>query len=301
MKNQTLQTHTQAKKIILRVMIVGIVANIVLVAAKTVFGIIYGNLAVISDALHSATDLITSLAVVAVVFLSSPKRDKKHNYGHEKVEPLALLFFSLLIVGVGVLLVWQGISGIIDPRQTELNWYLLGVTLISIIIKEALFWYGIYYAKKIKSEILRADAWHSRSDSLSSLAVLIGLIVSIFLATDIAESIAVLLVSVLIFKVAWGILKPAIKQLTDTAVSEEIASKIKETALDVEGVLSVEKLLTRLFGNKIYVDIVVELDGSLSAREAHAIMQHVHDTLEANDELSIKHCTVSMVVKREEQ
>ena len=296
---QQLEPHAEAKRIILRVMIVGIAANIVLVLAKTVFGFLHGSIAVLSDAAHSATDLITSIAIIVVVFLSSPKRDKKHNYGHEKVEPVALLFFSLLIVGVGVLLVWQGITGIISPQATELNWYLIGVTLISIVIKEALFWYGIYYAKKIKSEILRADAWHSRSDSLSSLAVLVGLIVSIFISIDIAESIAVLLVALLIFKVAFGILRPAIRQLTDTAASEDICNSIRQVALEVEGVLSVKKLLTRIFGNKIYVEIVVELDGNLSATQAHKIMQVVHDSLEEKQELNIKHCTVSMFVQDE--
>jgi len=296
-KKQRLETHVYTKKIILRVMIVGIVANIVLVLAKVILGILHGNIAVLSDAAHSATDLITSIAIVVIVFLSSPKRDKKHNYGHEKIEPLALLFFSLLIAGVGVLLVWQGVVGIVSPQEAEINWYLIGVTLISIVIKEALFWYGIYYAKKIKSEMLRADAWHSRTDSLSSLAVLAGLIFSIFISTNIAESIAVLLVSLLIFKVAFSVLKPAIKQLIDTAASDEICDSIKEAALEVEGVQSVKKLLTRIFGNKIYAEIVVELDGNLSANEAYTIMQAVHDNLEAKEELNIKHCTVSMVVQ----
>ena len=291
-----IQTHKESKKIILRVMIVGIVANIVLVAAKAVLGFVHGNMAVLSDAAHSATDLITSVAIVAVVFLSSPKRDKKHNYGHEKIEPLALLFFSLLIAGLGVILVWQGISGIIAPEESGINWYLIGVTMISIIIKEALFWYGIYYSKKIKSQMLRADAWHSRTDSLASLAVLIGLIFSIFIGTDIAESIAVLLVAALIFKVAFGILRPAVRQLTDTAASEDVCKSITDTALQVEGVLDVKNLLTRMFGNKIYVDITIEISGDLTASAAHTIMQKVHDCLESKEELDIKHCTVGMFV-----
>jgi len=300
MKKDLLITHTETRKIILRVMIVGIIANIVLVGFKLGLGIIFDNLAVMSDAVHSATDLITSLAIVIVVLFSSPKRDKKHNYGHEKIEPLALLFFALLIAGIGVLLVWQGIEGIISPTPTELNWYLISVTIASIIIKEGLFWYGIFYAKKLKSEILRADAWHSRSDGLASVAVLIGLIFSIFLATDIAESISVLLVSILIFKVAFGIFKPAIKQLTDTAASDKDYQRITELTQKIEGVQSIDTLHTRIFGNKIYVDIVIEVDGDITALEAHEIMKAVHDTLEDDEDLQIKHCSVGMVVKVEE-
>ena len=300
MQDKILKTHSKTKKIILRIMIIGIIANVLLVIAKVVSGIIFDNIAVISDAVHSATDLITSIAIVAVVFVSSPKRDKKHNYGHEKIESLALLFFSLLIAVVGALLVWQGITGILAPTYSEFNWFLLGVTLSSIVAKEALFWYGIYYAKKLKSEILRADAWHSRSDSLSSLAVLIGLIFSIFISTDIAESIAVVLVSLLIFKVAFDILKPAIKQLTDTAASDDVCKNINDATLDVEGVLSVKGLLTRMFGNKIYVDITIEISGDLTASDAHKIMQNVHSCLEAKEEFNIKHCTVSIYVAGDE-
>jgi len=295
MEKENLSTHSQNAKIILRVMIVGIIVNVVMVALKLVFGLLFDNLAVLSDAVHSATDLLTSIAVIFAVFLSSPKRDKKHNYGHEKVEPLMLLFFALLIAAVGGLLVWQGIVGIISPRPAELNWFLLGTTIVSILFKEALFWYGMYYAKKIKSELLRADAWHSRSDSLASLAVLIGLIFSIFISTDIAESISVLVVSVLIFKVAFSIFHPAVKQLIDTAASEKTCELIRETAKQTEGVNSIKSLRTRMFGNKIYVDIIIEVNGNLNVSQAHNIASSVHDSLEAKEELQIKHCTVSIV------
>ncbi|MCL2822199.1 MAG: cation diffusion facilitator family transporter [Firmicutes bacterium] len=294
-----IKTHSQASKIILKVMIVGIIVNIVLVGLKFSFGLFFDNIAVLSDAAHSATDLVTSIAVIFTVFLSSPKRDSKHNYGHEKVEPLMLLFFALFIAGIGVLLVWQGITGIISPQAAQFNWFLVGATVISILFKEALFWYGIYYAKKIKSDLLKADAWHSRSDSLASIAVLIGLVFSIFLSTDIAESIAVLLVSILIFKVALDIFIPAVKQLTDTAASEKTCQLIKDTTLQLPEVLSVKSLSTRMFGNKIYVDLVIQIDGNLSAKQACTIASRVHDLLEAKEELQIKHCTVGIALSEE--
>ena len=279
----------------LRVAVTVVAANVVLVALKTVFGLIFGNLSVISDAVHSGADLISSLFVIIVALVSSPKRDKKHNYGHEKVEPLMLLFLSLVLAAIVILLIWQGIGGIISPACSEINVYLISVTVFSIAIKEALFWYGIHYAKKINSDMLRADAWHSRADSLSSVAVLIGLLSAFFLESNIVESIAVLAVALLIGKIALSIFRSAVKQLTDSAAQEETAVEIKDIALKTEGVDTVESLKTRVFGKSILVDIVIGIDESLTVNQAHAIAKTVHDVLEEKESLHIKHCTVSIV------
>ena len=277
---------------IIRVTVVGITANLVLIALKTVVGLIFGNLSVISDAIHSASDVLTSLLILVAVPMSSHKRDKEHNYGHEKIEPLFTLFFALVLAVVGGVLAWQGIKGIISPEKPEVNAYLIGVTVLSVLVKEAMFRYGIYHAKKLNSEILKADAWHARSDSLSSVAVLVGLITGLFLQTNIAESIVVLIVSALILKVAFDIFLPAINQLTDKAASDETCEKIKQTALSADGVKSVDRLRTRIFGNTIFVDIEIAVDGSLTVDESSKISLAVHDTLEAREDLRIKHCTV---------
>jgi len=279
-------------RIILKVSIITIVVNLLLVIIKIILGALFNNLAVISDAIHSGSDLLTSFLIIAAVFMSSPKRDKKHNYGHEKVEPLVTLFLALIIASVGVLLCWKGIEGIITPKTAELNFYLVGVTILSITIKEAMFWYEMYYAKKINSAMLRADAWHSRSDSLSSVAVLIGLISATFMKTNILESVAVIIVALFIFKVTFDIIKPAIDQLIDKAACEKTCDKIKEIASQIEGVDAIDCLRTRMFGNRIYVDIEIAVNGSLTVNESHAIAQSVHDTLEATKELYIKHCMV---------
>jgi len=280
------------RRIVLKVSIVTIVVNLLLTAVKFTFGIMFDNLSVISDALHSGSDLFTSFLIILAVFLSSPKRDKKHNYGHEKVEPLATLFLSLILGAVAIYLAWQGIEGLISPSATELNWYLIGTVVISLVAKEWMFWYEMHYAKKYKSEILRADAWHSRSDSLSSIAVLIGLVASAFIHTNIVESIAVLVVSIMILKVAFDIMRPAINQLVDKAASEETYNKIKEIASGINGVESVDELRTRMFGNKIYVDIEIAVSGKLTVEQSHEIAQSVHDILEATESLQIKHCMV---------
>jgi cation diffusion facilitator family transporter len=287
--------HSQNKKIVLRVAIVGIVANLVAFILKLVLGLIYNNLSVISDAVHSASDLATTVLMIFAVFISSPKMDKKHNYGHEKIEPLMVLFFALIIAGVGGMLAYQGVLGLINPKEIEINFYLIGVTVVSLVLKEALFWYGMHYAKKIKSEMLKADAWHSRSDSLSSVAVLIGLIISGFISTNIAESIAVLVVAVFIFKVAFNIFKPAVNQLIDKAAPEETCEKIKQITLATNGVTEIKSLRTRLFGDSILVDLEIVVNGALPVQQAHEIATNVHDALEADEKLSIKHCAVTTV------
>jgi len=282
----------RSAKIVLKVSIVTIIVNLLLVAIKVIFGAIYGNLAVLSDAVHSASDLMTSFVIILAVLMSSPKRDKKHNYGHEKVEPLVTLFIALIIGGVGVMLGWKGIEGLISPATAEINYYLISVVLLTIIIKEAMFWYEIYYAKMINSAMLRADAWHSRSDSLSSVAVLIGLCSAWFMRTNILESIAVIIVSLFIIKVAFDIMKPAVDNLLDRAAGEQACVKIKEITLSVDGVKQVDSLNTRVFGNSIYVDIEIAVDKDLSVEESHKIAETVHDILEAEQSLYIKHCMV---------
>jgi len=299
-KEKLFTKDDKAKKIMLRVAIVVAVANIVLTVLKLVLGIIFDNLSVISDAIHSAADLVTSLFIIVVVFMASPKRDKKHNYGHEKVEPLMVLLFSLVLFGVVALLIYKGIAGIMSPEESEVNIFLISVTIFSIVIKEVLFWYNIYYAKKINSDMLRASAWHSRADSLSSVAVLAGLIASVFLVTNLVESIAVLVVALLIAKIAFDIFRSAVKQLTDSAASDATVVEIKKTVLETTGVKSIENLKTRVFGKKIFVEIVIEVDKDLIVSQAHEISKTVHDTLEEKENLNIKHCTVSIVPSKEE-
>jgi cation diffusion facilitator family transporter len=284
--------RTENSKIILRIATVTIIVNIVLMIAKMVLGLAFDSLSVVSDAIHTASDLLTSLLVVVAVFLSSPKRDKKHNYGHEKVESLMTLFFSLVLVFVGGTLVWQGIEGIVSPHATNVNYYLISIIALSLLVKEAMFWIVRHYARKIKSDILKAEAWHHRSDSLSSVAVLIGLGAGYFLENNIVESIAVLVVAVMIFKVAFDIARPAIWQLTDRAADEKTSDRIRKIAHEVSGVESIDCLRTRMFGSKIFVDIEVAVDGNLTTIQSHGIAQEVHDTLERTADLRIKHCVV---------
>ena len=286
--------RSENSKIILRITATTITVNIFLMIAKMVLGIIFDSLSVVSDAIHTASDLFTSVLVVGAVFLSSPKRDEKHNYGREKVEALAILFFALVLVGVGGGLIWQGVEGIVSPKETSVNYYLIAVIALSLVAKETMFWFVRHYSRKIKSDILKAEAWHHRSDSLSSIAVLIGLVADAFVRTTIVESVAIIFVGVMIFKVAFDIVKPALGQLTDRAANEQVYSKIREIALAVQGVERIDCLRTRVFGSKIYVDVTIAVDGNLTTIQSHSIAQEVHDVLEGQSDLRIKHCVVQI-------
>jgi cation diffusion facilitator family transporter len=287
-----LEKNAENRKIIKRVAMVTLMANIFLTIAKVVLGIVFVNMAVISDAVHTASDAITTLLVLFAVAVSSPKPDKKHNYGHEKIEPLLILLFALILAGTGGYLFYEGVVGIIAPQIITINYFLIGIIVASLVVKEVLFWYVMKHAKKTKSDMLRAEAWHHRSDSLSSVAVLIGLVCSYFIGTNLAESIAILVVSLLIVKVAVQIAIPAINNLIDKAADEKICEQIKQIAMETPGVKSIDKLQTRMFGAGIYVDIEVCVEGNLTVIESHDIAKNVHDILEAHDELNIKHCNV---------
>jgi len=287
-----LQQRAVSAKIVSKVAIVTLVFNVVLTVLKAVFGFIFYNVSVLSDAIHSFSDVGTTVLVLLSVVLSRPAADKRHNYGHEKIEPIIVLFFSLILGAVGVLLVVQGAKGIAKPTEVGVNYYLVSVTAFSIIIKEAMYWYTIHYAKLTGSNGLKADAWHHRSDSLSSVAVLLGLCLSAVVHTDIIQNIAVIVVAALIIYVAVHILKNCINQLIDKAADDTVHDELNSLILGVEGVAKVDALQTRLFGNAIYVDAEISVDGNLTVHESHKIAQSVHDKLEAQENYHIKHCTV---------
>jgi cation diffusion facilitator family transporter len=279
-------------KIIIKVSIVSIVLNLILSISKLVSGLVFDNFAVFSDGVDSATDVLTAIVIIVTVFLSSPKTDKDHNYGHEKTESIVTLLFSLALFGLVYFLINKGITGLIYSKQSSVNPFLIAVTIISIAVKEAMFWYKIYYAKKIKSDILKADAWNNRTDSLTSVCVLIGLFLNTFLGSSIFESIAVLIVSVFVFKVALQIFLTAIGQLRDKAADDSIVQKIRFVTLSVKGVHRVDSLQTRIFGKSIFVDLEIAVDGEISVNLSHNIAQNVHDQVESISDVNIKHCTV---------
>lgn len=284
-----MQNHA---KVLIKVSTVTIIVNVLLFVLKLVIGLIFSNLAVFSDAIHSAADVLTSVTIIIVSFFISAKPDKKHNYGHERIEPLFTLILSFLVGLVSVILAWEGIQGLLHPTAPEVSIYLIVTVIISLLMKEGMFWYGIYNAKKIKSEMLRVTAWHNRSDSLSSLAVLISLLCSKFTNNNIFESIAVIIVALLIIKVAVEIFITATNQLIDRAASEATCEKIKALTNTVAGVKNIDQLRTRLFASRVYVDLDIAVDEKLTVAQGNEIATKVQDKLVAEPELEIKACMI---------
>lgn len=270
-----------------------IMGNILLSIFKLFAGIIAHSNAMISDAIHSASDVFSTIIVLIGIKLSSKNPDKEHPYGHERLECVAAIVLSviLLITGLGI-----GAEALKAITQGDYNHLqvpgilALIAAIISIAVKEGMFWYTKYYAKKIDSSALLADAWHHRSDAISSIGALIG-IAGARLGFPIMDSLASFMIFIFIVKAAYDIFMDAMDKMVDHSCDEETETKLRDCVRKNDNVLGIDLLQTRIFGNKIYVDVEIAVDGSLSLREAHGIAEDVHDNIEKNFS-KVKHIMV---------
>ena len=284
---------TDTNKIINRMTFVSLAGNALLTIFKFFAGVTGNSGAMISDAVHSLSDVFTTIVAWLGTRLSTKAADKNHPYGHERLECVASLILGtiLLITAVGI-----GISGIqaitaVDTSALEVpSAVALLAAVISILTKEAMFWYTRRYAKRINSTAFMADAWHHRSDALSSIGALIG-IGGAMLGYPVMDPIASIMICLCILKVSYDILSDAIKKMMDTSCSEEIEEKIRACILTNPNVMNLDMLQTRMFGNRIYVDAEIAVNGDLSLREAHSIAEDVHDSVEKEFE-HIKHIMI---------
>ena len=270
-----------------------IIANMLLTAFKLFAGIFAGSMAMISDAIHSLSDGLSSIGVFIGIKLASKKPDKEHPYGHERFESVAAIILSIVLVITGIGIGWAGIDRVIHGVSGEIpipGILALVAAGVSIATKEGMYWYGRYWAKKIDSSILMADAWHSRSDGLSSIGSFIG-IFGARMGFPILDPLAGVIIALFILKVAFDIFKNALRAMTDTTAGDDIEDKIRTITLEQEHVKCVDSIRTRLFGDRIYVDVEIGVDGSLSLSEAHDIAETVHDVIENKLE-KVKHCMV---------
>jgi len=278
---------------------VSIFVNILLSAFKLAAGILGNSAAMISDAVHSITDLISTVVVIIGIRLSGKAADKDHPYGHERFECIATLVLVALVTYVGVGIGWSGLQTVweaFSARGTG-EFYLpipgliaLIAAAISIVVKEGLFWYVRAAARKIDSQALMADAWHSRADGLSSIGSFIG-IGGAMLGFPIMDAVAALIICLFIFKTAFQIAIDAINKLTDKAADDETQEAMRTVITTHPQVQGIDRLDTRLFGNKIFVEADIQLEGTLLLSEAHAIAEEVHDQIEAAFP-KVKHCMV---------
>ena len=272
------------EKIAMNVSYVSIAANVVLSVFKLLAGIVAHSGAMISDAVHSASDVFSTIVVIIGIRISSKQSDKEHPYGHERMECVAAIVLATILavtgLGIGYSAVGKILSG--DYANLEVPGAMaLLAALISIAVKEAMYWYTRYNAKKIDSSALMADAWHHRSDALSSVGALAG-IAGARLGYPICDAAASLCICFFIAKAAYDIFRDAVDKMVDKACDEATENELKNCALAQEGVLGVDLLRTRVFGNKIYVDIEIRADGDGSLREAHGVAERVHDSIEGN-------------------
>ena len=263
-----------------KVSVVSMATNVILTVAKFAAGVVAHSGAMISDAVHSASDIFSGLIVLIGVRISSKAPDDKHPYGHERFECVAALLLSGILALVGGTIGVNAVKDIIGGHVQEAPGILaLVAAVISIVTKETLFWYTRGYAKKYRSTALHAEAWHQRSDALSSIGALIG-IAGARMGVPVMEPIASLIIALFILRVAVRIFRDAIDQMVDHSASEETEAAFRETAMEQPGVQGVELLRTRMFGNRVYVDLEIAADPGLSLAAAHEIAERVHDAIE---------------------
>ena len=280
-------------KIVSRVSSVGIFGNIALVIFKLYAGIVGRSGAMISDAVHSLSDVFATLVAFIGIRISKKEPDSEHPYGHDRFECLASMILGLVLLGTGIGIGVSGVRTILAGNYSELQiptTLALVAAIVSIVTKEAMFRYTRYWARKINSSVFMADAWHHRSDALSSVGSLIG-IAGARLGVPVMDPIACVVICIFILKVSFDILRDAVAKMLDTSCGEQWDSEMTQFILSQQGVDGVDLLQSRKFGDKIYLDVEISVDGGLSLAEAHDIAERVHDTVEEKHP-EIKHIMI---------
>lgn len=278
-------------KIIKKMSFVSVVGNVFLSIFKLLAGLVGNSTAMLSDAIHSISDVLTTIIAAVGVKLSDKKADVEHPYGHERIECIAAIILAFILILVGFQIGMLGLDKILHPADVQIpSLIALIAAIVSIGVKEAMYHYTVYYAKKINSTSFLADAWHHRSDAMSSVGSLIG-ILGARLGVKILDPIASLVICLFIFKVGIDILRDAIKKVTDTACDSEFEKQLNDFILKQKDVKKIDLLHTRIFGNRVYVDVEIALDGNLSLTESHAISEMIHDELEENFK-EVKHVMI---------
>lgn len=273
-----------------KVSLITITLNIILCIFKVTAGILGRSSAMIADGMHTLSDVITTFMVILGLKISNKKEDKNHPYGHEKFEPIFAKLISTLLFLTGIFIAYEGIKILRSGNYSTPGRIALIAASISIICKELMYRYTITTAKKIESISMQADAWHHRSDALSSIGTFLG-IFGARAGFKILDPLTSIVVSLFILKISVEFYLKSVEKLVDTSADEEIINKIRNEALKVNGVKNINDLKTRLFGNKIYVDIEICVNSKMTVEESHNIATKVHDNVESTIK-NTKHCMV---------
>ena len=266
----------------MRVSRVSILVNLLLSVAKLLAGVFAASGAMISDAVHSASDVFSTILVMIGIRLSGKEADREHPYGHERMECVAAILLAVVLAITGWEIGVSGLKKIVAGHYESLavpGVLALAAAVISVAVKEWMYWYTRFYAKKINSSALMADAWHHRSDSLSSVGAFVG-ILGARLGFPVMDPLASVVICLFILKAAYDIFRDAIDKMLDTACDPSLEQELREFVLRQQGVQGVDLLRTRTFGSRIYVDVDITANGDMTLREAHGIAERVHEGIE---------------------
>lgn len=278
--DQLLKKANQELKAGRRVTLVGAAVNLALAALKFLAGVFGFSSALIADAVHSLSDLATDLIVLVGLKLGRAPADTKHQFGHGRLETLTAALVGLALIGTGAYLGYEAGLDIYHHAEHHPTWFAVVGALASVLGKEALFRWTLAVGRRIQSSAVQANAWHHRSDALSSVAVLIGVGAAIINpAWHILDAYAALVVSLLVCKAGLDIVWEAVKEFTDQAPTREVLDDIQRCALEVEGVRGIHDLKVRASGGRYHMELHVVVDGSLSVRQGHAIAKEVESCL----------------------
>ena len=280
----------------LRVSRNSIIINIMLTIFKLSAGIIASSSAMISDAVHSASDVFSTFGVIIGLKMANKEADEEHQYGHERLESVVAIMLSVILTITALGIGQVGISKIISRNYGSIaipGFIALIAAVVSIFTQEFLYRYTKKYADRINSGALLADAWHHRSDALSSIGSFIG-IFGARMGFPILDPITSVVISLFILKAAAEIFKDAIDKMVDKSCDKAIEDEIRDIVLNQDGVLEINNMKTRMFGNVIYVNIRIIADADKSLREGQVIAMNVHDKIEAKFDL-VKHIEVNVI------
>lgn len=287
--------YWQAKKVTL----LGAISNAFLGFIKLIGGYYFHSHALVADGIHSFSDLMTDVMVLFASKYGSLDADTNHPYGHQRIETAATLLLALLLILAGIGIAWDSFHDLIKSNYSIPSWLALPIIGLSILSNELLFHYTLYIGKRIQSKLIRANAWHHRSDAASSLVVLLGLIGSL-LGFHYFDALAAVIVGLMIVKMGGNYAWNSVKELVDTAVNPEFLAQIEEVIRSVNGVQKIHQLRTRFMGEDVLIDVHILVSPKISVSEGHYIAQQVHHALTDQIE-SIKDVIVHVDPEDDEQ
>lgn len=260
--------------------LIGIIASIILAIIKAAAGVLGNSYALIADAIESTSDVFTSMIVLTGLRIAKKPPDQDHPYGHGKAEPFAGIIVSLALFTAAIIIIYQSIHEIITPHHAP-AFFTLIVLVIVVITKELLFRFVIKVGTTVNSVAVKNDAWHHRSDAITSGAAFIGISIALIGGSgyEEADDYAALFASLIIIFNAYRLLKPALYEIMDTAPSPELIYKLIAAANKIDGVYAIDKCFARKMGFEYYIDMHVIVDGNITVHKGHEISHRVKDNL----------------------